>query len=296
MFVLMRPGLSPKNRDARVTLLAVEHEHLVAGDGVHVHRHPVITPLGIEIAGVTELSSAREAHHEHSLRGCASGLLGQARRELSHDREPAQVADGHVALDALRRHLALPGRDDAGGEQHDVERSVELLADTHRLAHRRQVGLHERDAWGAFVTERAADDEHPRAARGRKTRDGAAEPVGATDDGHALSLQLERGGRNAPHREASDLETRSSTSSASSWCSPVSSLAAAGGRYKGLNHERPMKLHTQRLSPWGLKRLERRRPSRRCARSTLAAPGGRGAGLGPGTRRRPWRFAPGTPR
>ncbi len=113
------------------------------------------------------------------------------------DGEAAQEAHRHVPLQALGSHLSLGRRDDARGEEDEVELlGRERAPDAAALGHEAQVRLEEVDARRALVTEGAPDDGDGRAARGQLACELAPEAVGAADDHGLAARQRELGGGN----------------------------------------------------------------------------------------------------
>jgi hypothetical protein len=102
-------------------------------------------------------------------------------------RETTQVADRHIPLDMFARLFPGLGRDDSRGEERNVEefrREFEAQADS--LAHRRQVGCHERQSGGRVVAKRSPDHGDFSTSRQGLLRDGSSEAVCPTDDGQSF--------------------------------------------------------------------------------------------------------------
>jgi hypothetical protein len=111
------PWVKASNVRVRAALRRVEDEHLVTGDGAHVHGHGAIGFFGIEIAERPDLAEAGMAHDKDTrLRRRPRPTLPQPRSGLAQDHEAAQVVDGHDPLDALGRFLVLGHGEDPGRE------------------------------------------------------------------------------------------------------------------------------------------------------------------------------------
>lgn len=163
-------GVQTEEVHARVELCRVANKRLVPSHGVHVHvhSHGTVGRVSIEIIERADLTCAGIAHNEYPrLHSILRPALSQTLANFVPDRQPTQMADGHVLLDALRSFLTFGRSKDPSGEDDEIR--VSAGSDALSLTHQAQVRFDEFDAWDVGIAEGLANDQNARAVWGHET-------------------------------------------------------------------------------------------------------------------------------